>query len=161
MESNFAADEALAQVQSAREQMARRVTTPAWYHPCLGCVEGLLIFSMSFPTSGWGTAARLVVAIAALAAIAVLVRVYRRLTGVWIGPKQAGPRARRPWIWLVLIMVVCLLLALAAQVLPGSMIWGALLAVVGWASMVVLGRRFDDGLRADIRAGQADVMMPA
>lgn len=120
-----------------------------------------MIFSMSFPLSGRGTAARLVVTVAALLAIGVLVRLYRRLTGVWIGPQQAGPRARRPWILLVLIMAVCLLLALAAHALPGTLIWGAVLAVVGWVSMIVLGRRFDDGLRADIRAGQADVMMSA
>jgi len=127
-------------------QLADRLITPVWYHPTLGLLAGGLIAIAELRNLAVFIAALLVYAVGC----GVLVSSYRRLTGVWVSGMRRGP-AGRISIQLVgtlyVIAGLAALLGLAAGV-PGAFLAGG---VVAFVAVVLLGRRFDDALRRELR----------
>jgi hypothetical protein len=138
---------ALATVGLTRAQMADRVVTPVWYHPALGLLAGGLIASAELGSLALFLSALLVYAVGC----GVLVSSYRRLTGVWVSGLRRGPAGR------VSVLLIGTLYALAglsavfglALGVPGAFVVGGAAAFV---AVVVLGRRFDEALRHELRA---------
>jgi hypothetical protein len=143
------AAEALATVELTRAQMADRLVTPGWYHPTLGLLAGGLIASAELHNISLFLAALLVYGVGC----GVLVSSYRRLTGLWVsGLRRHGPAGR---VSLLLVGVLYVIAGVAALLglglgLPGAFVAGGVLAFV---AVVVLGRRFDEALRRELRAG--------
>lgn len=140
------AAEALAAVEVTREQLADRLVTPVWYHPTLGLLAGGLIASAELDDLALFLAALLVYAVGC----GVLVSSYRRLTGVWVSGMRRGPAGRISVLLvgtLYVIAGVAALLGLALGV-PGAFLAGG---VVAFVAVVVLGRRFDEALRRELR----------
>jgi hypothetical protein len=138
---------ALATVELTRAQMADRLVTPAWYHPTLGLLAGGLIASGELHNLFLFLAALLVYAVGC----GVLVSSYRRLTGVWVSGLRRGPAGRVSVLLIGTLYVIAGLSALCglALGLPGAFVVGGAAAFV---AVVVLGRRFDEALRGELRA---------
>lgn len=146
----YDATHALADAAAARESIARRLTTPWWYHPILGLNLAALVLVTAFVPLG------VALAIAIVASVAVslaLVKLYQRVTGLWIGPQDAGPRSRRVWLGYAVVISLVMLIAVFARTgilaLPAWTVW--LAAAVSLVATVVLGRRMDELLREEIR----------
>lgn len=150
----YDANHALADVAAAQDSIARRVRTPWWYHPILGLNLAALILITSFVSSG---AALLAAAVVSITVSLGLIKLYQHLTGLWIGPQDAGPRSRRLWIVYGVLVAFAMLSALSARagvlVVPAWALW--LVAAATLVTTVVLGRRIDALLREDIRASNA------
>ena len=140
--------EQLALIAAARAAVADRLTTPWWYHPILG----LLLAGYLVTLSLGGTVVRAVAVVLFVVALGVLASTYRRLTGVWVSGFDAGGASR----WAKALGVLA---ALAIATSWSVVYWTELtwpvwcLAAVMFVSTVVLGRRFDTALRAELRAG--------
>jgi hypothetical protein len=148
MESHTARD-ALDLVADARAAAADRLVTPWWYHPALGLLGAQLIFGYAVG----GTAVKLACLAMYLLGIAALVRAYRSLTGMWISGLRPG-RARRSAIAIGVLFAVCMIAAIIGADVADHWWPAAVVAAVGLAGTIVLGRRFDDRLRAELRAGR-------
>jgi MFS family permease len=137
----------LESIGERRAELADRLVTPAWYHPVLGLLAGGLIASAE--------AHRWWVFLSALVVYAVgcgvLVSSYRKLTGIWVSGVRRGP-AGRVSMWLMgglySVAGLAALLDLALGV-RGAFVVGGVVAV---GLVVVLGRRFDEALRSELRA---------
>jgi hypothetical protein len=139
-------------VAASRTAVADRLITPWWYHPALGVLLGALIAAQALPS--------VLVRVAALAGVAAglsaLMSAYRRLTGLWVsGLWVSGFHPGRARRWAVVLGVVVAWAfggaALATQ--WGRLTWvppavGLLVVPV----IVIVGRRYDRELRADLRA---------
>lgn len=140
---------ALESIGESRAQVADRLVTPVWYHPMLGVLAGGLIASAE--------ARRWWVFLSALVVYAVgcgvLVSSYRKLTGLWVSGRRRGP-AGRVSMWLVAALYAVAGLAALFDLALG--VRGAFVAggVVAVGLVVVLGRRFDEALRSELRAGE-------
>ncbi|MBT0771957.1 hypothetical protein KIH74_23650 [Kineosporia sp. J2-2] len=146
MESNRA-DE-LTIIAEMRAAAADRLVTPWWYHPVLGALLGVYLVAFSLG----GTVVRLVALVLFGAACAALVDVYRRSTGVWVNGLDAGPAGR--WAKGLGLAVLVLMVVSGSLAYWTGLVWPVLgIAVVVFALTVVLGRRFDEALRAQLRAG--------
>jgi hypothetical protein len=145
MESNAA--ERLAAINHARAAVADRLVTPWWYHPALGVLLSGYVVGVSFGSTGIKLASGVLFAAAVLA----LGNVYRRRTGVWVSGFDAG-RASRWAIALGALIGVVVLTAWATTSYTDHRwpVW--VLAVAGFVGTVVIGRRFDSALRAQLRA---------
>lgn len=125
-----------------RAALVDRLATPSWYHPAQGGALALVV-------TAFGTRSSPVIA-AALAlyvvALNVLPRAYRRATGVWfVG--TTPPSARRTARLLVVTAVGGLLFGAVAASFE-SLVMAVVGAVVAFALVQLLGRRFDRELRA-------------
>jgi hypothetical protein len=137
---------ALATVDDTRAQLADRLITPVWYHPTLGLLAGGLIAIGELKNIAVFVAALLVYAVGS----GVLVSSYRRLTGIWVSGMR---RDRVGRISLQLIGTLYVIAGSAAVLglavgVPGAFLAGG---VVAFVAVVVLGRRFDDALRRELR----------
>ncbi|TQS41889.1 hypothetical protein [Cryptosporangium phraense] len=145
MESNAA--EQLTAIADARAAVADRLVTPWWYHPALGALVAFDVVMMSF-----GNIVLMCVGcVVFLALCVVLANAYRRMTGVWVSGFEAGRAGRWAGALGALVGV-----SLAASWVLGSytdLRWVAwLIAAVDVVATIVLGRRFDAALRAQLRA---------
>jgi hypothetical protein len=146
MESKSAED--LAVVAEARAAAADRLVTPTWYHPILG----LLIAGYVLGLSLGGATVRLITCLLFAVGCLTLVTAYRRLTGVWVSGFEAGPASR--WAKALGLLVGVLLAAGWAITYWTHLSWPAwCLAAVAFVACIVLGRKFDTALRAQLRAG--------
>ncbi len=159
METNpsaeYSAHAALQDAADARERSAARTVTPWWYHPTIGLALVLIVV-------GVAVAPEAQIVFWALASIALSLAAsfaYRRLTGIWVGPAQTGPRSRPVWIAFAATLLAALGAAGAIRVTEGPPWLTALLAVVVFLATVILGRRTDAALRADIRAGDTTLQV--
>ncbi|MDQ1665902.1 MAG: hypothetical protein QOH75_1933 [Actinomycetota bacterium] len=137
---------ALHHVDAGRQHVADRLITPAWYHPVLGLLAGGLIASAEWRSIAVFLSALLVYAVGC----GVLVSSYRRLTGIWVSGLRRGPAGR---VSLTLVGALYVIAGLGAVLefgldLRGAFVAGGLVAVV---VVIVLGRRFDEALRAELR----------
>ncbi len=133
-------------VAAARRAAADRLITPWWYHPVMGALTVVLMMTLALRDDLWMLVGPLVF----FAGLGLLVLAYRRKTGVWISGLDSAAAA--PLASLAGIAVgVGLVGALAMGVLdvPAGFIWA--LAAAVFVAIVVLGRRFDQVLRADLR----------
>jgi hypothetical protein len=140
------AEAALDLVSASRSDVADRLITPWWYHPVLGVLAAGPIATL---------AARSMIAFYVALALcmvgcALLMMIYRRMTGLWISGHSAGQASA--WAF-----------ALSGAVVVAAGIGGAFAIGLGWWPVplalgvllipvtVVLGRRFDTALRAGLR----------
>lgn len=144
--------DALADVAASRTSVADRLITPWWYHPALGAILAALVLLGALDAHN---AIRLTVALLAAISIGALVGLYQRTTGMWVNLRNLGPASTRWWaaylVLVVLIVGVSTMPSITDITLPT---WGAeLLAAMIFIGTVVLGRRMDEAMRADIRTG--------
>lgn len=140
--------DALADVARTRSVVADRLITPVWYHPILGASLGLLIIALAQDN----LAIQLTLSAAALMAIAITMRAYQRITGLWVDTKNLGPRGRRLHRTYAALVLLCL----AAAFIPAEDLWiGWGAAMIAFAATVIMGRRLDELLREEIRDGSA------
>jgi putative Mn2+ efflux pump MntP len=146
MENDAAAQ--LAAIADARSAVADRLITPWWYHPALGLALAAYVIGLSYGN----TLTRIGVVLLFLGFCAILAHVYRRMTGVWVSGLSAGRASRWATALGTLLAVI-----VGAGMLIGTFtdarrpVWA--LAALGFIATVVLGRRFDAALRAQLRAG--------
>lgn len=145
MESHAA--EQLAAISEARAAVADRLITPWWYHPVLGLLLAGYVVAMGLGASVVKMVAGLLFALGCV----LLGNAYRRLTGVWVSGFDAGRASRWAFALGALIGVTALSAwALSAYTDLRWPVWA--LAAAGFAGTVFLGRRFDEALRAQLRA---------
>lgn len=146
----YGPQDALRDVDLARDEIVTRGATPAWYHPVVGSGLGLvlLVNGLSAPT------ALQVVILAGFAALLVaVVRAYSRRSGMLFGLRQTTRRGGTILAALVVALILC-----AALVIGGReaghlwLIWaGALLVPLLYT---VVGRAYDRQVFHDLRAGR-------
>lgn len=151
MDKNPDVGDPLLEVATARRRLAERLYTPWWYHPVLGLLLGLLVLQLG------GALGRHAMFLAPLPLIGVIVlgRIYRRLSGIDLfgddGP-DGGPRGRSLLALYICGLTICCAVSfvLGHQFGIGGIAWAiAALVVVG---SVVVGRRYDGLLRAQLRS---------
>lgn len=146
-ESAQEAREALASVESAHADAASRLVTPWWYHLVLGVLVAgfVLIYAL-------GNVAVMVGGIVLyFAGLGVLISAYKTKNGVWVSGLRAGKASRWACV-LMAVYAVCLVAAVylsRVAFLPGAA-W--VLAGVLLAATVIIGRSFDNKLRAQLRS---------
>ena len=129
----------------SRAELADRLVTPWWYHPVPGVLVGGLIAAQALPALG----SLLVLPLHGVG-LGLLVAAYRRRTGLWIsGFHPASPKGP---LWAVVGVVAALLVA-AAVLDEGFGITAApvVAGVLAVPVVVVVGRRYDEALRASLR----------
>lgn len=133
-------------IGNQRGHLADRLVTPRWYHPVQGAALALVV--ASFATRLFAVVAAGVVLYGVV--LVVLPHLYRRSTGVWVDA-ETPPQARRVaralgWTALAALVV--------AVVTAGVGLWPVPLvaAVAAYWRTQVLGARFDDALREELRA---------
>ncbi|MGA5301762.1 hypothetical protein ACPCHT_17670 [Nucisporomicrobium flavum] len=145
MESSAA--EQLAAIADARAAVADRLVTPWWYHPALGLLVGAYVVAFGIGNS----AARLAAGVCFAGGCVLLVKAYKRQTGVWVSGLDAGRASR----WAIAMGAMLGVIALAAVAIGrySDLRWPVwALAIAGFAGTVLLGRQFDRALRAQLRA---------
>ncbi|WP_051571047.1 hypothetical protein [Cryptosporangium arvum] len=146
MENNAA--EQLAAINDTRAAAADRLVTPWWYHPVLGLLLAGYVLGLSLGDTAVrsGTLAVLIVG------SVLLVRVYRRITGVWVSGFNAGRAGR--WAKGMGGLAALGLATAWGIAYFTDLRWPVwLIAALVLVGTIVLGRRFDDELRAQLRAG--------
>ena len=141
---------ALEGVRAARGLVADRVRSPWWYHPALG-----ISFAFAFATVSisWGLIPYGVIIGLSLVPT-VLTLAVKRTTGVAIDRYMATPGARRESYVYSLLFVLLIAAGLAlewAADLRWSMAGCGVLVLV---LTVVMGRRIEEALALDLRAGR-------
>src|SRR5471030_826327 len=140
------ANEALAEIAEGRRLAADLVVTPRWYHPVLGVLVGGLVAVQSTHTT-WAFA---LVDLVAAGGIGALIATYRHEAGVWPAQKWRGATMR---VRVELVASFLVVYGVGAALEYGAGLRGAL-AVAGvliFGLTVVLGRRSDEQLRAELR----------
>ena len=140
------AADALDLVKSTRSELADRLITPWWYHPILGLMAAWVIAAPATHS--------IVVWYAAMALFAVgcglLARTYRAKTGVWVSGTNAGTASR--WAWaLALVLVAAGGFSALAAILFDAWPVSIAVALAQIPVTVLIGRRFDDVLRRQLR----------
>lgn len=140
----------LAVLDGDRAALADRVRQPGWYDPALGVLVGgfFATYSFSYP---WATLAA--VPVFGLG-IWLLVRAYRRHTGLWVSGFHGSP-STKPLVraWAALLAVVLVLGLVVEQVLGVryAMVGAGVLIGVGAA---VLSHRWTTAYQHDLRSGR-------
>ncbi len=150
MESDDAryAAEALTTIADSRAAAADRLVTPWWYHPVLGLLVAGYVVALSFG----GTIVRIVAVVLFMAGTWFLVRTYARVAGVWISGFEAGRASR--WAYTMGGVMAAGLLASLVIAETTSLVWPTwCIAALLFLAVVLLGRRFDVALRAELRSG--------
>ncbi|GAA1612390.1 hypothetical protein [Actinoplanes couchii] len=144
MENNAA--EQLAAISDIRASVADRLVTPVWYHPALGSALAAYVVAISLGSS----AVRAIAGGLFVAAAALLGRVYRQRTGIWVSGHGAGPA--RWWAVAMGALIGAVVLTAWATGAYTEARWQVpVLAVIGFAGTIVLGRAFDNAVRAQLR----------
>jgi hypothetical protein len=142
------AKEALGLVKSSQADVAERLITPWWYHTVLGVLEAGLIVAPAARSP--------IVLVGALflfgIGLGTLVTVYRRMTAVWVTGYNAG-RASSWAFALGAIAGLAYVISIAAAIGLGWWQVSVAMAVIVVPVTIVLGRRFDDALRGQLREG--------
>lgn len=147
-ENEDQASDALTVIGEARAAAADRLVTPWWYHPILGFLVSAYVIGFSLGN----TLVRAVSLVLFLGGCLLLVRAYRRLTGVWISGFDAGPASR--WAWILGGATATAMLGSLIIAWTTSLVWPTwCIAVAAGVGVVIVGRRFDVALRAQLRAG--------
>ncbi|WP_299058121.1 hypothetical protein [uncultured Nocardioides sp.] len=133
---------ALSGLDGDSARLAERVVTPWWYHPVLGAVVAGVALSSTLPPSATAAVIALCVVVLFLLPVA-----YRRRYGVWVS-EPAGPRSRRVHTVLLAIILACVVGGFLLGML--GVVWALVPAGVLFVAVVLLGRRYDVALRADL-----------
>jgi hypothetical protein len=143
------AREALAGLHADDASLAQRLITPRWYHPLLGLIVALIITSQALPSP-----ASLILLPVALFALPALVLFHRRRHGLWFS-QPAGPRSRRVYRVMLVIVLLCFGAMLVVKLTPVAYEWVAIPAAVGLVTPMVLGPRYDDLFRRELAGPSA------
>lgn len=146
MENNAAAQ--LAAIADARSSVADRLITPWWYHPVLGLASAGFVLAYGLGNDAVRISSAFLLGLTSIG----LMRVYKRLTGVWVSGLDAGRASR----WAKAMGVITAATGLGAWAVGAYteldwIVWVAAALVL--VATVVLGRRFDVALRDQLRAG--------
>ncbi|NEM08806.1 hypothetical protein [Geodermatophilus normandii] len=147
MESNgttarAGAAEQLAVLQDQRSALAERVVQPWWYDALLGLLVAGFVSSYATHDPRWILLASAGCGLGCLG----LVRVYRRMTGLWVSGLRPGATQQAVRVWLVLYAVALAAGAVAeylldvrgAMVVAGSVVGvGAALLSRWWTRLYV------------------------
>lgn len=146
--------DALAHVAASRASVADRLVTPWWYHPALGAILAAIVLVSALDLH---SIVRLVVSLACAVGLGVLVTTYQRATGLWVDVRNLGPVSLRWWSAYLVMIVVLVGTAMVPSFSDVTLsTWVAvLLATATFIGTVVLGRRIDEAMRAEIRSGDA------
>ncbi|GAB7039518.1 MULTISPECIES: hypothetical protein [Catenuloplanes] len=146
MENDPAAQ--LAAISEARSTLADRLVTPWWYHPVFGLAVAGFVVGYGFGN----TVVRFASAAAFILVCIGLAQVYKRLTGVWVSGLDAGRASRWAKATGALIGIAAISSwSIGSYTDLDWLIW--CIAALAFAVIVVVGRRFDAALRAQLRAG--------
>ena len=140
----------LAALDGDRAALADRVRQPWWYDPALGLLIGGFIASYSF-SYPWGTLAAAPVFVVG---ILLLVRAYRKHTGLWVSGFHGSPSTKplvRLWVAGYLAVFVVGLVAQTAFDVRYAMVVAGVLVGVGAA---VLSHRWTTAYQRDLRSGR-------
>ncbi|PHY17981.1 hypothetical protein [Caulobacter sp. BP25] len=138
----------LAEVEAANADMAERAKAPVWYHPALGLLIGGLIAVQGQPVP-----IMLAFYAAYIVGLVLLVRAYKRHTGLWISGYRAG---RTRWVALglaALAMVgglISIWLVRERGLTLAPLVFGGLTAVI----VTIGGFVWEAAFRADLRDGR-------
>lgn len=138
------AREALDRLNQDGEKLATLVVTPWWYHVGLAAIIFTMIGSQALP----GVASITLVALA-IVAIPVLTLTYSRLYGISTS-YRGGPRSTRILIATIAVLAIGMISALAIKIIGASPWWVLIPAGLAAVATVILGRRYDDMLRAEL-----------
>ena len=152
---DYDARDALADAAASTHATADRVRSPWWYHAGLGVVMGAIVLALGFDLAA---PAKLAISAGALAAVVALALTFRRVTGMWWGPAQLGPRARTAWIATIVVVVVAMAVVFLVE---GRTMPVILLAIATGVLTAAGGFVVDSRLRDDIRAGDATLARAA
>ena len=135
----------LAEVDAAKADMAQRAKAPTWYHPALGLLIGGLIAVQGQPIQ-----VMLGVYAAYIAGLVLLMRAYKRHTGLWINGYRAG---RTRWVAIglaglgMLGALIAIWLVRERGLTQAPLVFGAIVAVI----VTVGGFVWEAAYRADLR----------
>lgn len=127
-------------------QLAERIVTPWWYHVTLGALVALVISAVSVVS-----VSPVVVIPFFVIAIPGLLHAYTSRYGV-SASRPSGPRSRRTLLLSLAVLAVLLIAALLIAKSSLSPWWGLLPPTAAFGATVVLGRRYDAVLRAEVAA---------
>ena len=135
----------IAEVEAANADLAGRAKAPVWYHPVLGLLIGGLIAvqSQSIPVM-------LGFYVVYIAGLALLVRAYKRHTGLWISGYKAG---RTRWVAIGLAALVSVGWLISTWLVRergltlAPLVFGTIIAVI----VTIGGFVWEAAFRADLR----------
>lgn len=137
----------LAEVRAANAELSRRAVAPLWYHPALGLLCGGAVAIHAAPIG-----ARLVYMLAFGLGLILLVKAYRRKTGLWVSGFRRG---RTRWLTFSMVPVAMGTLWLTSWLEWERGVQGAFL--IGGAGLAVLttayGFAWEALFRRDMREG--------
>lgn len=137
----------MAEVEAANADLAERAKAPTWYHPALGLLMGGLVAMQ-------GQSIPLLIGyyVVFVAGLLLLVRAYKRHTGMWINGYRAG-RTRWVAIGLAALTTLSMLIAVWLQRERGlavaPLVFGGLVAVI----VTIGGFVWEAAFRSDVREG--------
>lgn len=137
----------LAEVEAAKADMAQRAKAPTWYHPALGLLIGGLIAVQGQPVQ-----VMLGFYAVYIAGLVLLMRAYKRHTGLWINGYRAG---RTRWVAFglaglgMLGAVISIWLVRERGLTQAPFVFGAIVAVI----VTIGGFVWEAAYRADLRDG--------
>lgn len=138
----------LAEVEAANADIAERAKAPTWYHPALGLLVGGLIAVQGQPIP-------VMIGFYVLYAIGLvlLVRAYKRRTGMWVSGYRAG-RTRWVAVGLATLAMVAGLISIwllrERGLTAAPLVFGAIVAVI----VTIGGFVWEAAFRADLRDGR-------
>lgn len=149
MESNsdYPASDALADAAHATADARRRTASPRGFYLAHGACTALLVLGITVlpPRPG------LVAILAAGAGLALLIRWYRDVTGVWVTPATAPPRARA--VWLGYAVALAAVLIAAVTLTHAGLLWaGWLAAAAAFVASPMVGHFLEPRLSGVVRS---------
>jgi hypothetical protein len=137
----------LAEVEAARGDLAHRARAPIWYHPVLGLLAGGLLAVQAAPL-----AARIAYLPLFAVGLILLVRAYRRKTGMWVSGFRAG---RTRWVAVALLVAIWATMGVALWLewqvgLRGALLVGGLIVTV---ATTIQGFVWEAAFRRDLDEG--------
>lgn len=141
--------DALDLIQAAHREMARRAKAPGWYHVALGLLSGGLAAAqelpMPWPILYYGVFC---------AALMLLIRGYRRHTGMWIPGYRAG---RTRWVAFSAAAIVAVLFGGAALLTRRTGVHGLYAAAGALIAVTITAKGYlwEKAYRRDLGVSQA------
>jgi len=139
----------LAEVEAANADLARRARAPVWYHPALGLLIGAVV-----AVQGQAVPLMLGVYAVFVVGLLLLVKAYKRRTGLWVSGYRAG---RTRWVAVGLAVATALavlgsaLLVRERGLVAAPFVLGAVVAVI----VTIGGFAWEAAFRRDLRDGAA------
>ncbi|MDG2528118.1 hypothetical protein [Caulobacter endophyticus] len=137
----------LAKVKAVSTDLARRARAPIWYHPALGLLMGGLVAVQ-------GQAFPLMIGyyLAFLLGLALLVRAYKRHTGMWVSGYRAG---RTRWVAVGLAVLTALSILLSAWLARDHALAAApfVIGAIAASAVTIGGFVWEAAFRRDLRDG--------